>query len=203
MKTHVTSLLDTGPGGRLLKELFILRKKDFVDQKGWAVASDGEVEWDCYDTPAAEYIILERNGECVGGARILCTTAPSFGPWSYMLRDAAAGVLPDGIPSSMLPTDLPVSDTAFEATRFTIAAKLSPKEQIQAFGMIVAAVHDAVADRGGRVAVALMPRKFYDRFRRAGFAITEAGLPAVIDGVEQAVGYMPVTAVRRKYSSAA
>lgn len=77
-----------------------LRKEFFVDTLGWDIPHDDSFEMDQYDNPKAFYSLVVRDGQVIGGARAMATTA-KWGTHSYMLRDAVKGKLID-IPPSVL-----------------------------------------------------------------------------------------------------
>jgi len=80
--------------GTAFFEYLGLRKKFFVDNLGWDIPHDDSVEMDQYDNPTACYSLVLRDGEVVGGARVMPTTA-KWGSHTYMLRDAVQGKLID------------------------------------------------------------------------------------------------------------
>ena len=52
-----------------------LRKRFFVDQLGWDIPHDDDVEMDQYDNPKAHYSLVLRDGEVIGGARAMATSS--------------------------------------------------------------------------------------------------------------------------------
>ena len=78
--------------GSAFHEYLRLRKSFFVDELGWDIPHNDDVEMDQYDNPCAHYSLVMRNGKVVGGARIMPTTAV-WGRHSYMLRDALHGCI--------------------------------------------------------------------------------------------------------------
>ena len=95
-----------------------LRKRFFVDTLGWDIPHNDDVEMDQYDNPLAHYSLVLRDGEVIGGARAMPTTS-SWGEYTYMLRDAAAGKLPD-IPIQVLGSTI-ASPKVWECTRLVIS----------------------------------------------------------------------------------
>jgi len=95
-----------------------LRKSFFVDELGWNIPHDDDVEMDQYDNPQAWYSLVLRDGEVVGGARAMATTA-NWGSHTYMLRDAVKGKLID-IPPSVLGRDIVEADM-WECTRLVMS----------------------------------------------------------------------------------
>ena len=78
--------------GSAFHEFLRLRKTFFVDELGWDIPHNDDVEMDQYDNPCAHYSLVLRNGEVVGGARIMPTSSV-WGRNTYMLRDALRGCL--------------------------------------------------------------------------------------------------------------
>jgi N-acyl-L-homoserine lactone synthetase len=84
-----------------LFRILALRKRFFVDQLGWDIPHDDQVEMDQYDNPKAYYSLVLRDGKVIGGMRAMATTA-QWGAHTYMLRDAVDGKL-IGIPADIIP----------------------------------------------------------------------------------------------------
>lgn len=175
--------------GDAWNEYWQLRKNEFVDQKGWALPHTDTIEFDWYDRPGAQWIIVTENGHCVGGSRLLRTDAPSYGRESYMLKDAQDGLI-HGIPVEMLPKDLPQDPKIFEATRFFVRRDLSPKHAMKVQKEIVYKTAETAKGLGGEKLIALMPSKIYRIFRRFGFYVVEHDVAADIDGVPHTVGWL-------------
>ena len=72
--------------GTALHQYLRLRKRFFVDDLGWDMSHNDDVEMDQYDNPCAHYVLVIRGSTVVGGARLVPTTA-SWGRHRYMLRD--------------------------------------------------------------------------------------------------------------------
>lgn len=191
MRAHIVRWDNIHEFGNLWPEYFALRKQEFVDNKGWDLPFSENAEWDCYDTPLAEFIIIEHDGHCIAGARLLPTDAPNYGPYTYMLKDAKEGRI-KGIPKSLIPDNLPVSPDAFEATRFFVRRDIGMKTIIAAQRAIVQAACDRVRERGGSSLLALMPTKIYQLFRRFGFNVVELEKSSSIDDTPHAVGQILV-----------
>ena len=78
--------------GTAFYDFLALRKQVFVDDLGWDIPHDENVEMDQYDTPIAQYSLVLKDGKVVGGARGMATTA-IWGEHTYMLRDAYSGTV--------------------------------------------------------------------------------------------------------------
>lgn len=141
---HVVKWMDPRYAG-LLRQFHELRKQVFVDALKWNLAVSDGMEWDQYDTPRATYILIERDGRCVGGARLLrCDGRHMVGgiEYSYMLRDAHLGLLPT-FPRTVI-TDPPTGADEWEMTR--VVTERSPRQ----FKAIWHAVNDFVISQNGR-----------------------------------------------------
>lgn len=62
------------------------------------------------------YVVAHRDGEVVGGARLMPTTR-RLGVYSYMIRDACRGLL-EGMPRNLCDVVPPVRADVWELTRF-------------------------------------------------------------------------------------
>lgn len=177
--------------GAAWNEYWQMRKAEFVDNKGWDLPHTDAIEFDWYDRPGAQWIIVIEDGHCVGGARLLQTSAPSYGRETYMLKDAQEGLI-HGIPQEMLPDNLPNDPKIFEATRFFVRRDLSPKRAMAVQKEIVAKTAETARELGGEQLLALMPCKIYRIFRRFGFAVEEHEVTAEIDGTPHSVGWLSI-----------
>ena len=92
MHTITFDFLGQHRHGSAFHEYLRLRKSFFVNELGWDIPHNDDVEMDQYDNPCAHYSLVQRNGKVVGGARIMPTTA-AWGRHTYMLRDALRGGL--------------------------------------------------------------------------------------------------------------
>jgi len=95
-----------------------LRKSFFVDNLGWNIPHDDDVEMDQYDNPQAWYSLVLKQGKVIGGARAMSTTA-QWGSHTYMLRDAVKGKLID-IPAHVLGRDIQ-EENMWECTRLVMS----------------------------------------------------------------------------------
>ncbi|WP_170759947.1 acyl-homoserine-lactone synthase [Ruegeria lacuscaerulensis] len=191
MQAYVVDWHSIPKAGHLWNEYFQLRRDEFVGRKKWNLPHSERAEFDCYDTPFAEFIIVEHNGQCIAGARLLPTDAPNYGPYSYMLLDAQRGNI-SGIPKELIPEELPVGPHAFEATRFFVRRDIGLKTTIEAQRTIVQSCHDRVKERGGTHLLALMPTQIYRLFRKFGFDVEELNRTADIDETPHSVGCIRV-----------
>jgi len=73
----------------LSKDFGRFRKTLFVDELGWNLRTDDDVETDQFDTDDAIYCALQRDGEIVAGFRALRTDRP------YLAADVFTTLAPD------------------------------------------------------------------------------------------------------------
>ncbi|WP_295533708.1 acyl-homoserine-lactone synthase [uncultured Thioclava sp.] len=159
--------------GTAFYDFLRLRKKVFVDQLGWDVPHNSDVEMDQYDTPLAHYSIVLKDGNVVGGARAMSTTA-IWGPNTYMLRDAHLGKL-GHIPAQVLPDDI-ASDRIWECTRLVISDALSTQvERTACLGMIVDGLVERAMARGAEELICLSSLALMRALRQVGYDVSRMG----------------------------
>ncbi|MFC4214033.1 acyl-homoserine-lactone synthase [Pseudophaeobacter arcticus] len=111
---------NSGLYGGLLQAQFQRRYELFAENLGWDIPRSTRIERDQYDRAETVYILLEEDGVLSGYARLLPTTAQTrYGTagFSYLVKDAEAGLLP-GIPTGILSgVAAPVSSEVWEMTR--------------------------------------------------------------------------------------
>jgi len=168
-----------------------LRKSFFVDELGWNIPHDDDVEMDQYDNPQAWYSLVLRDGEVVGGARAMATTA-NWGSHTYMLRDAVKGKLID-IPPSVLGRDIVEADM-WECTRLVMSGDVKTHaERSTCLSLIVGGLIDVAAQNGASQLMSLSPLALMRALRQLGFGAERIGEPYVNDndGRRYAVLSMP------------
>lgn len=153
-------------------DFFKLRKKLFVDDMGWDIPHNDDVEFDQYDHMNTSYCVIIDGKRVVGGARILRTDTNSNG-WSYMIKDASEGKIAQ-IPSKII-TDAPSNTTTFEITRFTVDPELDLDSRNEILKELSFSSYQSVANMGGEYALALMSPLFLRWFRNIGIAVDKLG----------------------------
>lgn len=169
-----------------------LRKEFFVDVLNWDIPHDEHYEMDQYDNPTAWYSLVIRNGQVIGGTRVMPTTS-TWGKHSYMLRDAQRGKL-ENIPRSAMPHDV-VTPYVWEMTRLVISPTLrTAKERGDCLSLMGQGLYDiaesqTVGEYMGVSSVALVRV-----LRQLGFPLERMGDPYYDhdDGRKYAVLRMPV-----------
>lgn len=132
-----------------------LRKQFFIDELGWDVPTDGKVEMDQYDTPAATYSLVEENGRIIAGARCQ-PTETAWGIYTSMLEDAARGILAD-IPADLFDPARKGPDY-WEGTRLVISNEVtSVLGRTQCLAMVIDGLVRTIAAQGGKYLITLSP----------------------------------------------
>ncbi len=166
--------------GSAFYDFLALRKRFFVDNLGWDIPHDDEVEMDQYDNPRAWYSLVLKDGEVVGGARAMATTT-QWGSHSYMLRDALKGKLID-IPASVMQADVCTKDV-WECTRLVISDEVTTHAaRSTCLSLIVQGLIDVAADAGANRLMSLSPLALMRALRQLGFGAERIGDPYLNDG---------------------
>jgi N-acyl-L-homoserine lactone synthetase len=173
-----------------------LRKRFFVDTLGWDIPHNDKVEMDQYDNPTAHYSLVLREGQVVGGARTMATTA-TWGQHTYMLRDAFAGKLVD-IPAEVMPADV-ANAQMWECTRLVISDDVDTQiDRSECLSLIVGGLIDVAARNGATRLMSLSPISLMRALRQLGFDAERIGEPYLNegDGRRYAVLSMSATAAQ-------
>ncbi len=180
--------------GAAFHDFLKLRKRFFVDNLGWDIPHDESVEMDQYDNPQAYYSLAVRDGEVVGGVRVMPTTA-RWGTHSYMLRDAFHGKLID-IPSSLLTEEIH-SPTIWEGTRVVVSDSLKThRERSECLSQIMDGMIDIVAEQGGESIIALCPLAMMRALRQLGYDVDRVGVPYKSEGDGRRYSVLTMPAAR-------
>lgn len=189
--------------GTAFYDFLRLRKTFFVDQLGWDIPHDDEVEMDQYDNPQAWYIlVLDDDGEVVGGGRTMPHSA-RWGSHTYMLNDARQGRI-DSIPSSVM-DGVHVENRIWEVTRFVISDALATQaERSKCLSLILEGLESLLLRFGGVEAISLSPPPMVRAVRSLGYDAERRGEAYLCeDGRRYAVMGIPVRAHKRTGSGVA
>lgn len=159
--------------GRAFYEFLALRKQVFVDELGWDIPHNDEVEMDQYDTPVARYSLVLKDGEVVGGARAMATTAV-WGEHTYMLRDAYVGKLKH-IPPHVMSVEIH-NPKVWECTRLVVSSKLTTAaERTQCLAMLTDGLVDLAREAGAEELICLSSMHLMRVLRQLGYDCTRIG----------------------------
>ena len=186
--------------GTAFYDFLALRKRFFVDQLGWDIPHDDNVEMDQYDNPKAFYSLVMRDGKVIGGMRAMATTA-QWGTHTYMLRDAVDGKL-IGIPADIIP-QAAVTPNLWEATRVVISDEVDTHaDRSECLSLILDGVVRQANAHGATDIIALCPPVFARTLRQLGYPAKLIGDSYVNIHDERRYVAMSMPAVLRKNAPA-
>ncbi|MCA0928436.1 acyl-homoserine-lactone synthase [Ruegeria profundi] len=166
--------------GTLLTKYLETRKSIFIDRLNWQICEADGMEFDQYDTPACQWIILHEFGEVFGGVRLLPSTA-QCGVYSYMLRDAQRGIL-EGMPTDILFFEAPVKPTVWEASRFFVTDSVTASRRLLVQRELFHQMTVAAKRGGAKSILGIVPSVWARWSRRLGVYATPVGAKFSIDG---------------------
>lgn len=200
MENITFNLTELHKYGTAFFEFLALRKKFFVDQLGWDIPHDDDVEMDQYDNPKAYYSLVLKDGKVVGGMRAMATTA-QWGSHTYMLRDAVDGKL-IGIPADIIP-HAEVTPNVWEATRVVISDELTTHaERSECLGLVLDGVVAQATAQAATEIIALCPPVFARTLRQIGYPAKIIGEPYTNLHDDRRYVAMAMPAVRRTVNNA-
>lgn len=183
MRVSTFGLKDLQTYGDLWWRSLELRRHIFVEELGWDIPRNKEVEFDEYDRPDTSYIICHDAEEIFGSIRI-APTAARWGAYSSMIGDAVAGLLP-GIPQDIV-ADFEPKENLFEATRFFVTADRM-KTRLEAQKRIFEAAMAETERRGGDTLLSISPLAMIKLITRTSLASEQIGKTVYYDGAPHAV----------------
>ncbi len=153
--------------GTAFFEYLALRKQFFVDQLGWDIPHDEDVEMDQYDNPKAYYSLVLKDGKVAAGGRAMATTA-QWGAHTYMLRDAVEGKI-IGIPDTIV-NDIEVTARVWECTRVVVSSEIKdPAESAECLALIVKGLAEQALEQNGTELMALSRPSLLRALRKIGY----------------------------------
>jgi len=180
--------------GTAFFDFLSLRKRFFVDDLGWDIPHDADYEMDQYDNPSAWYSLVVEDGEVIGGARVMATTA-KWGSHTYMLKDAFEGKLID-IPPSVMPKQM-VDNSVWECTRLVMSNDVNTHaRRSECLGLIVQGLIDVAVDQGADSLISLSPLALMRALRQLGFGAERIGEPYLNEGDGRRYAVLSMTAQR-------
>ncbi len=103
-----------------------LRFQSIIERQKWDVPHIKNMEYDCYDNPAAHYLIKrDQKGDATGVSRMYPTERP------YMLEEH--------FPYLITKRPVPKNTAIWETTRFCVDASLAPNERKRILHYLVVA----------------------------------------------------------------
>ena len=176
--------------GQLYADLLRARKTVFIDQKAWDLPQADGMEFDQYDTPQSRSVVIHEYGRVLAGVRLLPTTA-QCGCYSYMLRDAQRGLLPN-IPEYILYEPAPVVAHVWEATRLFVTKNEPAERRLVIQAKLIKAMANAATQQGATHVIGIVPAAFQRWMNRLGLSALPVGpkLNSSGDHTQAAVMYV-------------
>lgn len=168
--------------GELFSKYLEARKSIFLDRLAWNVFEADGMEFDQYDTPQCRWVVLHEYGEVLGGVRLMPTTA-RCGIYSYMLRDAQNGILPD-LPRDVLFFTAPVEHSVWEATRFFITDAVPSRRRFAMRHLLFQKMIECGVANGATHILGIVPHLWTRWSRPMGVTATPIGAKFSIDGTQ-------------------
>jgi len=167
--------------GALFSNMLRARHRTFIQEKGWDIPSEQDMEFDQYDTAQSRWVCVHDAGKVLAGVRLTPTTA-KCGIYSYMVRDAQRGLL-DSIPGNLLDETAPVAEHIWDANRLFVAEgvpmEIRREVQMSLMGHMVRSARDL----GATTLLGLLPIGIPRLGRRLGIDMEAGGPVMKIGGV--------------------
>ncbi|MCR8827653.1 acyl-homoserine-lactone synthase [Pseudosulfitobacter koreensis] len=177
--------------GELYVDFLRARKRVFIDQKRWDLPQTDGMEFDQYDTPQSSAVVVHEFGRVLAGVRLLPTTA-HCGCYTYMLKDAQRGLLPD-IPQKVLYETAPVAPHVIEATRLFITPDVTAERRMIVQMQLMQAMASSASAQGAKFVIGIVPAIFQRWMTRLGFSAVPMGPKLNIDGDNTQAAIMNVS----------
>ncbi len=177
--------------GELYVDFLRARKRVFIDHKKWDLPNTDGMEFDQYDTPQSSAVVVHEFGRVLAGVRLLPTTA-YCGCYTYMLKDAQRGMLPD-IPETVLYEEAPVAPHVIEATRLFITPDVSAERRILVQTRLMQAMASSANAQGAKFVIGIVPAIFQRWMTRLGFSAVPMGPKLNISGDNTQAAIMNVS----------
>lgn len=180
MQTTTLSFANLHNHGELFANLFRARKQSFIVQKNWDLPESMGMEFDQYDTPQSRWIAVhDEVGQVLAGMRLTPTTA-RCGIYSYMIRDAQAGLL-GTIPQDLLFDAAPVEETVWESSRVFVSHDIPQSLRRRVHGYMVEAMTKSARELGATRIIALTAANWPRWYGRCGLEAEAIGRTMFID----------------------
>lgn len=166
--------------GDLFTSYLRARHETFIVGRGWKLPEVDGMEFDQYDTPLSRCVVLHEYGEILAGIRLTPTTA-RCGAYTYMIRDAQLGMLPD-IPADLLFMEAPVKDHIWEATRLFVSHNVSSDRRLKIQTILMQQMALSAQELGISHIIGIVPAVFQRWMKRIGMSAFPVGPLLSIEG---------------------
>ncbi len=182
MKVTTLSFDNMGSYGELFPNLMRARRDNFIVRNKWDLPEADGMEFDQYDTPVSRWITVHEGGHVLGGFRLTPTTA-ECGMYSYMIKDAQAG-LNETIPDNLLYVEAPCAPHIFEFSRFFITDDLPVHTRKTVQSQLLYALLETRKTLGVEIVLGLGSVSLGRWMKRSGLEIDPLGPVVEIDNKE-------------------
>ncbi|WP_142847136.1 acyl-homoserine-lactone synthase [Telmatospirillum sp. J64-1] len=167
--------------GDALAAQFRLRHRVFIERESYDVSTWRGMEYDQFDTPAAQYLVWrDEQGNALGVARLAPTNR------SYMLRELW--------PEMVTAIPLPCSDKVWEGTRFGVEKSLPTEIRKSIVQALVLGYLEFGVSAGIEQIIGVMPKLIWRSvFQSHGVPVQFLGEPKALGGDKCVAGIFPVS----------
>lgn len=146
----------SAPGDALLADMFIERKRVFIDLLGWELSAlEGRYELDQFDTPATRYIICTADdAEHMGSLRLIPCNRP------YLL----ASIFP-----SLCAMPLPGTASTWEISRLCLSRRIGAANRLRARNALATALVRFALENGISNYCCVADKPWFDQVRTFGW----------------------------------
>lgn len=192
MQATTLSFANLHNHGALFENVLRARRDSHVTRDPWDLPTTTGVTYDQYDTPQSRWLAVHDDaGRVLAGVRLTPTTA-RCGIYSYMIKDAQAGLL-ETIPSGVLDDVAPVEDFTWEVTRGFVVPDLSAHLRQKVMQRTVLQIMRASREEGISRLLALMPSDRERWASRCRLEMAAAGPKVNIVGIEHQAVWIDVS----------
>lgn len=167
--------------GALFSNMLRARHRTFIQEKGWDIPSEQDMEFDQYDTAQSRWVCVHDSSKVLAGVRLTPTTA-RCGIYSYMVRDAQRGLL-DSIPANILDDTAPVAEHIWDANRLFVAEGIPTEIRREVQMSLMGHMVRSARELGATTLLGLLPIGIPRLGRRLGIDMVPGGPVMRIGGV--------------------
>lgn len=183
MRATTLSFANLHNHGELFANVLRARRENFILRRNWDLPETMGMEYDQYDTPASRWLAVHDDlGQVLAGVRLTPSTH-RCGVYSYMIRDAQAGLL-ETIPNDLLFETAPVDPQIWEVTRGFVVADLPAAKRQRVRMQLVLQMLRTSREEGITKMIALLPSNWHRWAARCKLDMAAAGRNMNMGGID-------------------
>lgn len=183
MRATTLSFANLHNHGELFANVLRARRNSFIVRRNWELPETMGMEYDQYDTPASRWLAVhDDEGAVLAGVRMTPTTH-RCGIYTYMIRDAQAGLLGE-IPADLLFDEAPVDRNVWEVTRGFVCADLPAAQRQRVRLQLVLQMLRTCREEGIGRMIALLPSNWNRWAARCKLDMAAAGRVMNMGGID-------------------